>query len=148
MAEKDAQVSEPAPAEQTDLAPPQAPLPVHSIFPRWQRIIYVYIASLAAFASPVSSSIYYPAMSSLAHDLNTSLTNISFTITAYMVRMLCVHNISYTSLMSARSFKGSHRRSWAASRTESAADRPTSFPSPYSWALTLASPYNRTMPHF
>ncbi|KAH8908294.1 putative MFS transporter [Coniochaeta sp. PMI_546] len=85
MAEKDAQVSEPAPAEQTDLAPPQAPLPVHSIFPRWQRIIYVYIASLAAFASPVSSSIYYPAMSSLAHDLNTSLTNISFTITAYMI---------------------------------------------------------------
>jgi multidrug resistance protein len=86
MAEKDARASEPSPKEQTDLAPPQPPPPVHSVFPKWQRIIYVYIASLAAFTSPVSSSIYYPAMSSLAHDLNVSLTDISLTITTYMVR--------------------------------------------------------------
>ncbi|KAL2210605.1 MFS general substrate transporter [Sarocladium strictum] len=64
---------------------PQSPVPVHSIFPRWERVTYIYIASLAAFTSPVSSSIYYPAMSALAHDLHTSLTNISLTITTYMV---------------------------------------------------------------
>ncbi len=85
MAEKDAQASEPSPKEHAGLAPPQPPHPVHSIFPKWQRITYVYIASLAAFTSPVSSSVYYPAMSTLARDLNTSLSNIGFTITAYMV---------------------------------------------------------------
>ncbi|CAM1507776.1 Fc.00g046240.m01.CDS01 [Cosmosporella sp. VM-42] len=65
--------------------PPESPQPPHSVFTKWQRIIYVYIASVAAFASPVSSSIYYPAMSTLAKDLDTSLTNISLTITMYMV---------------------------------------------------------------
>jgi hypothetical protein len=69
------------------LQPPQPIQPPHSIFPKWQRVTYVYIASLAAFTSPVSSSIYYPAMVTLAEDLNTSITNISFTITTYMVCM-------------------------------------------------------------
>ncbi|KAF2093074.1 MFS general substrate transporter, partial [Rhizodiscina lignyota] len=57
----------------------------YSIFPKWQRVVYVYIASVAAFSSPVASSIYYPAMLTLARDLNTSLTNISLTITTYMI---------------------------------------------------------------
>src|SRR5260370_15584163 len=66
---------------------PPAPLePPFSIFPKWERSTYVYIASLAAFASPVSSSIYYPAMLSLAEDLNKTLADISLTITTYMVR--------------------------------------------------------------
>lgn len=59
--------------------------PPHSLFSKLEKGIYIYIASLAAFASPVSSSIYYPAMSTLATDLHTSLTNISLTITTYMV---------------------------------------------------------------
>ena len=78
MAEKDAALEQ-QPQES------QPPEPPHSIFTKWQRVTYVYIASVAAFASPVSSSIYYPAMLSLAEDLNTSLTNISLTITTYMV---------------------------------------------------------------
>jgi hypothetical protein len=64
------------------------PEPPHSVFSKWQRITYVYVASLAAFASPVSSSIYYPAMLTLAKDLNTSLTNINLSITAYVVRLI------------------------------------------------------------
>jgi hypothetical protein len=75
MAEKD---TEPATSDR--------PEPPHSIFPKWQRMAYVYVASLAAFSSPVSSSIYYPAMLTLAKDLNTSLTNINLTITTYLVR--------------------------------------------------------------
>jgi hypothetical protein len=59
--------------------------PPHSIFSKRQRVVYVYIASLAAFASPVSSSIYFPAMLLLARDLHTSLLNINLTITTYMV---------------------------------------------------------------
>lgn len=65
---------------------PEVPEPPYTIFPKWQRATYVYVASLAAFASPVSSTIYYPAMLTIASDLNTSLTKISLTITTYMVR--------------------------------------------------------------
>lgn len=67
---------------------PLAPEPPYSIFPKWKRGLYVYVASLAAFASPVSSTIYYPAMLTLASDLHTSLTNISLTITTFMVNSL------------------------------------------------------------
>jgi hypothetical protein len=67
----------------------------YSIFSKRQRVLYVYVASLAAFASPVSSSIYYPAMLTLARDLNTSLTNISLTITTYLV-LIVPYSISYT----------------------------------------------------
>jgi hypothetical protein len=76
---------DPETAPNTTTEHPQ-PEQLYSIFPKWQRGTLVYIASLAAFASPVSSTIYYPAMETLAHDLNTSLTNISLTITTYMVR--------------------------------------------------------------
>src|SRR6201996_7525767 len=81
MAEKDAEKSTPNRTE-----------PPYSIFPKWQRALYVYIASLAAFASPVSSGIYYPAMLTLAKDLNTSLTNISLTVTTYMVYIIPICN--------------------------------------------------------
>lgn len=59
--------------------------PPFSVFSQFEKGLYIYIASVAAFASPVSSSIYYPAMNSLAEDLHTSLTNISLTITTYLV---------------------------------------------------------------
>jgi len=71
--------------EQGNSTPQEPPEPPYSIFPKWQRVTYVYVASLAAFASPVSSSIYYPAMLTLASDLHRSLTEISLTITTYMV---------------------------------------------------------------
>lgn len=61
--------------------------PPYTIFPKWQCILYVYVASLAAFASPISSTIYYPAMLSIAVDLHQSLTKISLTITTYMVHI-------------------------------------------------------------
>lgn len=73
--------------------PPERPEQPYSIFPKRQRVLYVYVASLAAFASPVSSSIYYPAMLTLARDLNTSLTNISLTITTYLVLIAPLHRI-------------------------------------------------------
>lgn len=85
---------------------PQPLEPAHSIFPKWERVTYVYIASLAAFASPVSSSIYYPAMSALAHDLHTSLTNISLTITTYMVRSALIKKTFPTSTDTTQVFQG------------------------------------------
>lgn len=59
--------------------------PPFSVFSKFEKGLYIYVASLAAFASPVSSSIYYPAMNTLAEDLHTSLTNISLTVTTYLV---------------------------------------------------------------
>src|ERR1700761_416276 len=95
MDEKDALESL-APHEQSEISGPQElsepQEPPHSIYPKWQRVIYVYIASVAAFASPVSSSIYYPAMLTLAKDLNTSLTKISLTITTFMVYIIPICN--------------------------------------------------------
>jgi hypothetical protein len=74
----------------------------YSFFPKWQRMLYVYVASLAAFASPVSSSIYYPAMLTLARDLDTSLTNISLTITTYLVLIPHLHLIVLSKADSSR----------------------------------------------
>ena len=73
------------PDQPEQIVRPEPPEQPYSIFPKWQRMLYVYVASLAAFASPVSSSIYYPAMLTLARDLDTSLTHISLTITTYLV---------------------------------------------------------------
>jgi hypothetical protein len=88
MAEKDALEQQRQQPEQVIEEQPQPPIePPYSVFSKWQKGTFVYIASVAAFASPVSSSIYFPAMLVLAKDLNTSLTNISLTITTYMVLM-------------------------------------------------------------
>ncbi|KAJ5096681.1 major facilitator superfamily transporter [Penicillium angulare] len=71
--------------DRVEIGVENATLSPHSTFSKFEKGAYVYVASLAAFASPVSSSIYYPAMTTLAKDLNTSLTNISLTITTYMI---------------------------------------------------------------
>ena len=59
--------------------------PQYSTFSELEKKLYVYIASCAAFASPVASAIYYPVLNILAADLHTTLTNINLTITTYMV---------------------------------------------------------------
>jgi hypothetical protein len=72
---------------------PEEPEPVYSAFPKWKRVAIVYTASLAAFSSPISSTTYYPAMLQMAADLNVSLTQISLTITTYMVSSMCEKEI-------------------------------------------------------
>lgn len=62
--------------------------PPYTIFNRYERILYAWVSSVAAFASPVSTSIYYPALTVLATDLDTSLQNINISITTYMVGVL------------------------------------------------------------
>lgn len=61
--------------------------PPYSNFTSSEKMWYAWIASVGAFASPVSSAIYYPAIASIAAGLNTSVGNINLTITTYMVRM-------------------------------------------------------------
>ena len=64
---------------------------VYSIFNRTEKIFIIMIAAWAAFFSPVSANIYFPALGVLADDLQVSSTLINLTITSYMVgnRFLC-----------------------------------------------------------
>jgi len=62
--------------------------PPHSIFENYQKSFIVATASFAAMSSPLSGNIYYPALQTLADQLNVSLTLISLTITTYLVRSL------------------------------------------------------------
>ena len=67
--------------------------PQFSTFSSIEKKLYVYIASCAAFASPASSGIYYPALNIIASDLHTTLANINLTITTYMVRISCLSEL-------------------------------------------------------
>ena len=72
---------------------------VHSVFGKYQKLFIVIMASLAGSFSAVSSSIYFPALNSLARDLNVSNTLINLTLTSYMVDfgVLCA-SLHYTDL--------------------------------------------------
>jgi hypothetical protein len=57
-----------------------------SIWSEFEKRLYAWSASLAAFSGPVSSTIYYPALNLLAEDLHTTSSKINLTITTYLVR--------------------------------------------------------------
>lgn len=59
--------------------------PLYSVFTKQQKRLIVFIASLGGFFSPLSASIYFPALNSLATDLNVSVELISLTLTSYMI---------------------------------------------------------------
>ena len=71
--------------EKSTTQPPQSDEPPYTIFSEKQKIFTITVASFAAFISPVSSSIYYPALNSLASDLHVTVSTINLTITAYIV---------------------------------------------------------------
>lgn len=57
----------------------------YSIFSEPIKITVIITSSFAALISPISASIYYPALNPLAADLHVSLSAITLTITTYMV---------------------------------------------------------------
>ncbi|KAL2203372.1 MFS general substrate transporter [Sarocladium strictum] len=59
-------------------------IPYH-IFSRRQKWKLVYLVSLAGCFSPLSSNIYFPAISTIASDLGVSSSLVALTITVYMV---------------------------------------------------------------
>jgi hypothetical protein len=59
--------------------------PVYSAFSPSQKRFVVFMASWAGFFSPVSGQIYFPALPSLARDLNVSNTLINLTLVSYML---------------------------------------------------------------
>lgn len=61
---------------------PSAP---YSVLPPGEKAFVIVAGSFAALISPLSSSIYLPALDSLARDMNVSVSLINLTITTYLV---------------------------------------------------------------
>ncbi|RJE17985.1 Sugar and other transporter [Aspergillus sclerotialis] len=57
----------------------------YSVFTENQKRFIVFIASWAGFFSPVSSQIYFPALNTLAQNLNVTNSLINLTLTSYMI---------------------------------------------------------------
>jgi len=59
--------------------------PAYTAFSPWQKRYIVFMATFAAFISPTSANIYFPALNPLRKDLGVSTTLINLTITSYMI---------------------------------------------------------------
>lgn len=59
--------------------------PPYSIFKPWQKKLIVFSASLGAVFSPMSTTIYLPALNSIASDLKVSNADINLTVTTFLV---------------------------------------------------------------
>lgn len=72
-------------SEPTKDTPSHAP---YSVLPAGEKALVIIAGSFAALISPLSSSIYLPAMTSIAQEMNVSVSLINLTITTYLVRTL------------------------------------------------------------
>ncbi|KAJ4478191.1 major facilitator superfamily domain-containing protein [Lentinula aciculospora] len=59
--------------------------PLYSTFPKSQKITILIIGTLAGLISPLTGSIYLPAMNSIATELGVEISLINMTITTYQV---------------------------------------------------------------
>lgn len=57
----------------------------YSVFTVNQKRAIVAAASLASFYSPLSSSIYFPALETIAASLGVSTSKVDITVTTYLV---------------------------------------------------------------
>ena len=60
---------------------------IFSVYTARQKKVILVAGSFAAFFSPVSSNIYFPALNTIAKDLHVSLSQINLTVTTYQVSM-------------------------------------------------------------
>lgn len=58
---------------------------MHSVFTVSQKRVIILTGSFAAFFSPLSSAIYFPALTTIANDLHVSNSKISLTVTTYLI---------------------------------------------------------------
>lgn len=59
-----------------------------SVYTTNQKRAIIFTASLAGFYSPLSGSIYYPALDTIAKSLNVTNSAVNLTVTTYMVCLL------------------------------------------------------------
>lgn len=60
----------------------------YSVFTVNQKRAIVAVGSLASFFSPLSSSIYFPALDTIAKALHVSTSKVNLTVTTYLVSAL------------------------------------------------------------
>lgn len=70
------------------------PEPPYSVLGEPVKISIILTASFAAIISPISSSIYFPALNSLAQDLDVSVSLITLTVTTYLVSQLILESLA------------------------------------------------------
>ena len=63
----------------------------YSIFTVTQKKAIVLSASLGAVFSPMSTTIYLPALNQIASDLDVSSSKINLTVTTFLVRAYSLH---------------------------------------------------------
>ena len=92
LSQKECVPNEPEQPPQPDINPePSSELtrvdtgPPYSIFKPWQKKLIVFSASLGAVFSPMSTTIYLPALNSVASDLKVSNAEINLTVTTFLV---------------------------------------------------------------
>ncbi|KAJ5345231.1 hypothetical protein N7541_007723 [Penicillium brevicompactum] len=73
------------PAESINLESQTPAPPPYHVFPRSRKLQLVCIVSLAAIFSPLSSNIYFPALSEISKELNVSMSLATLTVTVYMI---------------------------------------------------------------
>lgn len=85
----------------------------YCILPECEKIFIILLVSFAAIISPISSSIYFPALNNIAKDLNVSISLINITITTYLVgnRLIETKAVSERCTDTGRSSKELLRRS-------------------------------------
>lgn len=83
-------------------------LSVHRVLSTREKLLTVFVASLATFISPISASIFYPGVDALARNLHVSNTMINYTNTSFKVSCAVPSHRDVIALMSiCRFFKES-----------------------------------------
>lgn len=73
-------------AEENKPTSREAPIQVeYSVFSRNEKRWLVFIAAFAAMFSPMSSFVFYPAITSIADDLGVTFASVNLAITTYMI---------------------------------------------------------------
>lgn len=75
--------AEPAPVPAAN--PPPSTDEAYSVFTTTQKKAIVLVASLCSFLSPLTGSIYYPALTVIARDYHVSNTAVNLTVTTYLI---------------------------------------------------------------
>ncbi|TVY80298.1 Itaconate transport protein, partial [Lachnellula suecica] len=57
----------------------------YSAFTAWEKRFIVFAATMGAFFSPFTAQIYFPALNTIANDLNVTPSKINLTVTTYMI---------------------------------------------------------------
>jgi hypothetical protein len=68
----------------------------YSSFSPWQKRFIVFAATMGAFFSPLTTQIYFPALTTIAKDLNVTNSKINLTITTYMVCATTAYSNSFS----------------------------------------------------